>query len=117
MLIRHAGSALPEAGPSMVSGGAWQGFTKALVLQLSNPKVMVFMGSIFVSLLPAQPPAWMDATVLTIVAINEFSWFALLTLLFSGETARAFYRRTKLWLDRLMGGVLGALGLKLALDH
>lgn len=117
MLIRHAGSPLPEADPAAVQGGAWQGFTKALLLQLSNPKVMVFMGSIFVSLLPAQPPAWMDATVLAIVAFNEFAWFALLALLFSGETARAFYRRTKLWLDRIMGGALGLLGLKLAFDR
>lgn len=116
MLIRHAGAPLPEASSSVARGGAWQGFTKALLLQVSNPKLMVFMGSIFVSLLPAQPPAWMDATVLTIVAINEFSWFSVLTLLFSGETARAFYRRAKLWLDRIMGGALGLLGLKLALD-
>jgi threonine/homoserine/homoserine lactone efflux protein len=117
MLIRHAGAPLPEADPAAGRGGAWKGFTKALLLQLSNPKVMVFMGSIFVSLLPAQPPAWMDATVLAIVAFNEFAWFALLALLFSGETARAFYRRTKLWLDRIMGGALGLLGLKLALDR
>ena len=117
MLIGHAGAPLPEADPASVRGGAWQGFTKALLLQLSNPKVMVFMGSVFVSLLPAQPPAWMDATVLCIVAFNEFAWFALLALLFSGETARAFYRRTKLWLDRIMGGALGLLGLKLAFDR
>lgn len=113
MLIRHAGAPLPEADPSAIRAGAWQGFVKALLLQLSNPKVMVFMGSIFVSLLPAQPPVWMDATVLAIVAINEFTWFALLALLFSGGAARAFYRRTKLWLDRLMGGVLGLLGARL----
>ncbi len=113
MLIRHAGAPLPEADQSAVRTVAWQGFVKALLLQLSNPKVMVFMGSIFISLLPAQPPAWMDATVLAIVAINEFTWFALLALLFSGGAARAFYRRTKLWLDRLMGGVLGLLGVRL----
>jgi len=117
MLLRHAGAPLPEADPSVGRAGAGQGFLKALLLQLSNPKVMVFMGSIFVSLLPAQPPAWMDATVLTIVAINEFCWFALLALLFSGQTARAFYQRTKLWLDRFMGGALALLGLKLALDR
>ena len=117
VLLRHAGAPLPEADPAAVRAGAWQGFLKALLLQLSNPKVMVFMGSIFVSLLPAQPPAWMDATVLAIVAVNEFTWFALLALLFSGETARAFYRRTKLWLDRFMGGALALLGLKLALDR
>jgi len=117
MLLRHAGAPLPEADPSAGRGGAWQGFLKALLLQLSNPKVMVFMGSIFVSLLPAQMPSWMEATVLAIVAVNEFSWFALLTLLFSGQTARAFYRRTKLWLDRFMGGALALLGLKLAFDR
>lgn len=117
MLLRHAGAPLPEADPDAVRAGTRQGFLKALLLQLSNPKVMVFMGSIFVSLLPAQPPSWMDATVLAIVAVNEFTWFALLALLFSGETARAFYRRTKLWLDRFMGGALALLGLKLALDR
>lgn len=122
MLLRHAGAPLPEAdpsaaNPSAVRAGAWQGFLKALLLQLSNPKVMVFMGSIFISLLPAQPPSWMDATVLAIVAVNEFTWFALLALLFSGGAARAFYRRTKLWLDRLMGGVLGLLGARLLVSE
>ena len=122
MLLRHAGAPLPEAdlsaaNPSAVRAGAWQGFLKALLLQLSNPKVMVFMGSIFISLLPAQPPSWMDATVLAIVAVNEFTWFALLALLFSGAAARAFYRRTKLWLDRLMGGVLGLLGARLLVSE
>lgn len=113
MLLRHAGAPLPEAEPSAARAGAWQGFLKALLLQLSNPKVMIFMGSIFVSLLPAQPPAWMDVSVLAIVAANEFTWFAVLALLFSGSAARAFYRRTKIWLDRLMGGVLGLVGVRL----
>lgn len=115
MLWLHAGQPLPEftAKGERRSGG--EAFLRALVLQLSNPKVVVFFGSIFISLLPAQTPAWMDGTVLAIVAFNEFAWFALLTLLFSGETVRAFYRRAKLWTDRLMGGVLGLLGLRLAL--
>ena len=52
----------------------------------------------------------MDGTVLAIVAFNEFTWFALLALLFSGGPARAFYRRAKFWLDRLMGGALALLG-------
>ena len=67
----------------------WQGFLRALLLQLSNPKIMVFFGSIFLSLLPQNLPVWMDATVLAIVALNEFTWFALLALLFSGGPARA----------------------------
>ena len=42
----------------------------------------------------------------------------LLALLFSGDTAQTFYRRAKLWLDRVMGGVLALLGVRLVLsDH
>jgi threonine/homoserine/homoserine lactone efflux protein len=117
-LWRHARDPLPEiplGGALRLSG--WQGFLRALLLQLSNPKIMVFFGSIFLSLLPQNLPVWMDATVLAIVALNEFTWFALLALLFSGGPARAFYRRAKFWLDRFMGGALALLGLRLALAN
>jgi threonine/homoserine/homoserine lactone efflux protein len=117
MLWRHARDPLPEitvGGTDHLTG--WQGFLRALLLQLSNPKIMVFFGSIFLSLLPQNTPAWMDATVLAIVAANEFCWFALLALLFSGGPARAFYRRAKIWLDRVMGGVLAMLGVRLVLS-
>jgi threonine/homoserine/homoserine lactone efflux protein len=117
MLWRHAGAPLPAMSAARgVRGTGWQGFMRALLLQLSNPKIMVFFGSIFLSLLPAQSPGWLDGAALAIVAVNEFTWFALLALLFSGDAAQAFYRRAKVWLDRLMGGVLGLLGARLALD-
>jgi RhtB (resistance to homoserine/threonine) family protein len=118
MLWRHARDPLPEiaVGPADRTSG-WQGFLRALLLQLSNPKIMVFFGSIFLSLLPQNTPSWMDATVLVIVALSEFCWFALLALLFSGGPARAFYRRAKPWIDRVMGGVLGALGVRLVLTE
>ncbi len=113
MLWRHAGAPLPTIAPGAPRVGGWRGFLHALLLQLSNPKIMVFFGSIFLSLLPGDLPGWMEAAVLAIVAFNEFAWFALLALLFSGGTAQAFYRRTKRWLDRIMGGVLGLLGVRL----
>lgn len=117
MLWRHARDPLPE----MTAGDAPRGsdrqvFVRALLLQLSNPKIMVFFGSIFLSVLPQDMPGWMEGAVLALVAFNEFTWFALLSLLFSGGTARAFYRRAKFWLDRIMGGALALLGLRLALS-
>jgi threonine/homoserine/homoserine lactone efflux protein len=117
MLWRHAHDPLPEVpagGASNMSG--WTGFARALLLQLGNPKIMVFFGSIFLSVLPHDMPSWMDGTVLALVAFNEFTWFAILALVFSGGTARAFYRQTKFWLDRFMGGALALLGLRLALS-
>ena len=120
MLWRHAPEPLPEprAAGDKTTGdktGAAQGFVRALLLQLGNPKVMVFFGSIFLALLPAHPPTGMQVATLAIVAFNEFTWYALITLLFSGGPARAIYRRAKFWLDRIMGGALALLGLRLAL--
>ena len=115
MIWRHARDPLPEI-ETVTRGSDWQVFTRALLLQLGNPKIMVFFGSIFLSVLPQDMPSWMEGAVLALVAFNEFTWFALLALLFSGGAARAFYRRAKFWLDRIMGGALALLGLRLALS-
>ena len=114
MIWRHARDPLPEMA-EIARAGDWQTFVRALLLQLSNPKIMVFFGSIFLSVLPHDMPAWMQGAVLAIVAIDEFAWYTLLTLLFSGGAARAFYRRAKVWIERVMGGALALLGLRLAL--
>ncbi|MCW5734479.1 MAG: LysE family transporter [Enhydrobacter sp.] len=117
MLWRHASDPLPDPNAGFaVRGTGRQIFVRALLLQLGNPKIMVFFGSIFLSVLPQDMPGWMEGAVLALVAFNEFTWFALLALLFSGGAARAFYRRAKFWLDRIMGGALALLGLRLALS-
>ncbi|CAN5905190.1 LysE family transporter [soil metagenome] len=121
MLWRHAGDSLPEIATSLDAEATgrmtgWQVFLRALLLQLGNPKIMIFFGSIFLSLLPQDPPAWLEASVLAIVALNEFAWFALLAVVFSGGPARTLYRRAKRSLDRVMGGVLALLGLRLLLN-
>lgn len=116
MLWRHARDPMPEVAASAEAGSSWRSFRRALLLALSNPKIMVFFGSVFLSLLPADMPGWMAGLVLAIVAVNEFTWYALVTLLFSGSPARAVYRRAKVWLDRVMGGALALLGLRLALS-
>ena len=115
MMWRHAREPLPEIAPA-ARGSDGQIFMRALLLQLSNPKIMVFFGSIFLSVLPQHMPGWLQAAVLALVAFDEFTWFALLALTFSGVRARAFYRRAKFWLDRTMGGALALLGLRLALS-
>jgi len=91
-------------------------FVVALLSQLSNPKVVVFFGSVFVALLPAHAPAWVWIATLAIVLFNETLWYTTLALSFSAAPVRRVYASIKVWLDRAVAGVLGALGLKLVLD-
>lgn len=103
--------------PETEKGGGLRLFLRALVLQLSNPKVMVFFGSIFVALLPPEAPHWVFLTALGIVFVNEFLWYAALSLLFSTRGAKHVFDRWRVWIDRATGGFLTLLGLRLALDR
>lgn len=87
-----------------------------LLTQIANPKVIVFFGSIFVALLPADPPAWVYAAVLLIVFANETGWYAIVSCLFSADRPRGVYLRLKPWIDRFMAGLLALIGGKLILE-
>ena len=87
MLWRHAGDPLPEmpAARSARRRG-WQGFLRALLLQLEQSQdhgvlrqhlPVVAAGS-------SRRPGW-TARCWPSWRVNEFTWFALLALLFSGE--------------------------------
>ena len=84
--------------------------------QIANPKVIVFFGSIFVALLPAQPPLWVYAATLAIVFANEFGWLAIVASLFSAPASRRTYAQLEPWFDRVTAGFLALIGGKLIFD-
>lgn len=112
MMWRHARSPL-DAGAAAAGGDA--PLRHALMVQLSNPKVMVFFGSVFVGFVPPDAPGWMIALILTNVLLVEGGWYALVAQVFSTRRVRERYERLKAWADRACGGVMGLLGLRLAL--
>lgn len=100
------------AGPSRMSTALRRG----VLIQITNPKVVVFFGSIFFALLPAGAPRWVMISAIVIVFVNEIAWYTIVSLLFSARQPRDAYLRFKPSLDRLMAGVLGMLGMKLIAD-
>ena len=46
---------------------------------------------------------------------KAFHW-TIVALLFSAQRPRAAYLRSKMWVDRAAGAVMGALGIKLIYD-
>ncbi|HJQ59538.1 MAG TPA: LysE family transporter [Vineibacter sp.] len=120
MLWRHAGQGNIEAraaGGGVAVESDWTLFRRSLLVQLSNPKVAVFFGGIFLALLPAGAPVWVYVAALAIVCVNEFSWYALVATVFAAGPARRAYAGARVWIDRCTGGFLGLLGLKLALER
>ena len=85
-----------------------------ITTQLANPKPAVFFGAVFVSVVPHDADVTTFAAILMIVFFNEAIWNIFVARLFSLETTRAGYMRLKAPIDRVLGGLLAALGLKIA---
>jgi RhtB (resistance to homoserine/threonine) family protein len=86
---------------------------RGFLTQISNPKVVVFFGSLFVAMLPREVPGWMIATLIAIVTMNEIVWYSLVSLFFGSSTVRRLYLAAKRWIDRATGAFLGLLGVRL----
>jgi threonine/homoserine/homoserine lactone efflux protein len=85
--------------------------------QMSNPKTAIIIGSIFAALLPKEIPPYGTFLVCLSAFIIDVSWYSCVVGLLSTQKAQKLYLRSKKYIDRVAGSVLGALGLKLALDR
>lgn len=88
-------------------------FLLGLFTQLSNPKTAVVYGGIFAALLPHDLPPLVTAVLPLLVFLVEAGWYSIVALALSAESSRAAYLRSKIHVDRVAGGVMGILGLKL----
>jgi threonine/homoserine/homoserine lactone efflux protein len=88
-------------------------FMRGFLTQLSNPKVAVFFGSIFIAMLPRDVPGWMAIALIAIVTTNELVWYVLVALCFGSSPVRRLYLGAKPWIDRCTGLFLGALSLRI----
>jgi threonine/homoserine/homoserine lactone efflux protein len=92
----------------------WQhSFALGLGTQLSNPKTAIFYGSIFASLLPPDIPVRLAVLLPVMVFCIEAGWYGMVALLLSAAVPRAAYLRYKSWIDRVAGGVMALLGIRL----
>jgi threonine/homoserine/homoserine lactone efflux protein len=85
-----------------------------VVTQLANPKPAVFFGAVFINMIPDGTTNWALALLILFIFTGEFLWCALVTRIFSLERTRRTYMGFKHLIDRMFGGMLGALGIKIA---
>ncbi|MBD3786408.1 MAG: LysE family translocator [Sphingomonadales bacterium] len=111
---RHAPDPVPVPDGATPRGrGAllWRG----LATQLANPKPAVFFGTVFLTFVPPEAPAWVFPVILGIVFVNDAGCAMLIARLFSLEPARRRYLGLKTLFERSFGALLAGLGVKLAL--
>ncbi|WP_372884321.1 LysE family translocator [Shimia sp.] len=111
---RQADAPLEEPAASDSPRGYGAAFRLGVLTQLANPKPAVFFGAVFVGTVPASAPLWVLLALLACIFIGEMTWNAIVARLFSFERTRRGYINLKHLIDRAFGGLLAALGVKIA---
>ena len=104
--------AFPQAGRPPAAE-ARRALLLGFTTQASNPKTAVVYASVFAAFLPAVHSTAFNLVLVCAVFVLEAAWYALVALALSSARPREAYLGCKAWLDRLAGGVMLALGLRL----
>lgn len=90
-------------------------FIKGLLTNLSNPKAIIYFGSIF-SLLIGDTTSVIDRWgLLALIAAETLIWFTSVVVLFSKPWLQTQYQRCAKWIDGMAGSLFIAFGLFLLL--
>lgn len=94
-------------------GSIKRSFLIGLITQMSNPKTAVVYGSIFAALLPENIPLTLYYILPPLVFLVEACWYIIVSLILSSPVPRTYYLRSKNIFDRMAGGLIACLGIKL----
>lgn len=93
--------------------GTLRGLRMGLIVNLSNPKGIVFFIGLYAVAVPPDTALWAKLAILAGGFALEILWYGFVIVLLSSRPARAAYERFGLWIERAIGTVLAVFGLRL----
>lgn len=112
---RGAGKGAIGAPDQPTTRALWKGFAGGMLVNLANPKSVLFAASVLVVIFPAGLPPHQIALIVANHLVLELAGYTILAWALSRPAARQTYLGARLWLNRVAALVLGALGARLAL--
>jgi RhtB (resistance to homoserine/threonine) family protein len=84
------------------------------LVNMTNPKTVVYYGSLFSVLIPLNSPTWVFLAAAIVALLVSLAWWFSVALFFSTKAIRKAFASTRRYIDVLMGGALIYLGIRLA---
>jgi threonine efflux protein len=95
--------------------GHGSAFRRGVVSNLTNPKAAAFFGSVLTAALPPTEPTAVKAAAVALIVAASAGWHLSVALLFSSPATQRWYARAEPALNRVVGTILVALGVTLAI--
>lgn len=84
-----------------------------LIVNLSNPKGIASFIGLYAVAVPPDTALWAKLAILAGGFALEIVWYGLVMVLLSSRPAQAAYERFGLWIERAIGTMLAAFGIRL----
>ncbi|MFW1857962.1 LysE family transporter [Acinetobacter defluvii] len=85
-------------------------FVKGLLTNLSNPKAVIYFGSVFSMFLANPQLDHLHAVMWVIIGIETLLWFSFVVFVFSLPSFKTAYQNAAKWIDGVSGGIFTAFG-------
>jgi RhtB (resistance to homoserine/threonine) family protein len=92
------------------------GMRVGFLTEITNPKAIAFFLGLFAAAVPDATPLWAKLAVLSAGGAIELAWYTVVSFALSSGPMLAGYQKARRTVDRVLGTLLIALGLKVAFD-
>lgn len=112
LTAKAAGEVAEIRAEKMTVEPAWKIIWRGVLCNVLNPKAVVYMLSLFTVVLSPTTPLWQMAAYGAWMTLMPFVWFGLVALMLSVPAVNRRFQRFGHWIDRVCGGALALLGIK-----
>lgn len=92
-------------------------FLKGLLTNLSNPKAIIYFGSVFSLFVGNDVGAAARWGLFLLIIAETFAWFALVAAIFALPWMREKYQRMAKWVDGMAGVLFAGFGIHLIISR
>ena len=101
-----------DAAPGDSEVTDFQIFRTGFICDLLNPKAPIYYVSLFTFILSPDISATKLATYSVLIMTIHLVWFSIVVLLLSTPAINNRFRKITHWIDRILGGAMIAIGIK-----
>ncbi|HEY3592040.1 MAG TPA: threonine export protein RhtC [Buttiauxella sp.] len=114
-LKKETAKSTEEVSVELARGG--RSFLKGLLTNLSNPKAIIYFGSVFSLFVSNDVGSAERWGLFVMIALETFAWFTVVASLFALPQMRRGYQRLAKWIDGVAGALFAGFGIHLIISR